>query len=700
MNDSGRQQGPSARGGLLRLVPLLLGLLLAVGLHAARTVTDAADLDRVVRWNTPKELLTDARYGDVRTAIFERPVYLKPDAYYWILYAQDLVRKQTFRLRHSEYDNVPFGREIAWNSGYLWYLVLLGKIDSLFSGRELLSGIEHAGRWANPLLVAIFATFWGLVIGLRWGPWAGGLFPLMFLFCGATLPEMTFGFGDHHALHISLATSQLLAVLMGGAGFVSSGTGRDGAHDRHEALPADFPTARRWFVAAGIFGAAGLWVGASQQALVIGMIGYGGCLAALLCNRESPSLQGSGLSFFPSLWRWWGWTGALGSCLFYLVEYFPGHLGMRLEVNHPLYALAWLGGAELVCRITSLTTGERKRGAHCFLSPGLFLAFAALCALPLMIALGPASWHVVHDPVVLRWHDSIYEFMSFFDPRVGSLSFTFLFERFGLYPLVLLVSTALLFVPSRNRGMKALLVQAWLPAVLLLGLYLYEVRWGTFFATSLIVLATVFTTVLPATAFGPGRKPFRRQVTALLLVLFLLPHWLWIVRSSYSGDPAGGVQKRFFTLSVIFLARELALNFRILAPDEEIRLLGAGSLAPILAYYGAARSVGSPYWPNYEGIRDDTSFYAAFTDKEARVIVEKRGVTHALFEAGSLEEATRALWTARGTYRRDDLRKTLAWRFLTRAEDRPDWLHPVPLPVSRYIRKYNLVVTRIDPPNG
>jgi tetratricopeptide (TPR) repeat protein len=53
----------------------------------------------------------------------------------------------------------------------------------------------------------------------------------------------------------------------------------------------------------------------------------------------------------PSLWRVWGWSGAATSIFFYLVEYFPSHLGMRLEVNHPLYALAWAGGGEIIFRL-------------------------------------------------------------------------------------------------------------------------------------------------------------------------------------------------------------------------------------------------------------------------------------------------------------------------------------------------------------
>src|SRR5581483_8483953 len=52
----------------------------------------------------------------------------------------------------------------------------------------------------------------------------------------------------------------------------------------------------------------------------------------------------------PTLWRTWAMAGAAASFFFYLLEFFPGHLGWNLEVNHPLYALGWLGAGDLLCR--------------------------------------------------------------------------------------------------------------------------------------------------------------------------------------------------------------------------------------------------------------------------------------------------------------------------------------------------------------
>lgn len=690
---------PAKQTVLYRILLVIIGVALGIGALTARTLIDARDVEKIIEANTPKVFKTENKLANVYKEIISKPIYLKPDAYYWILYATELVKENKIRLWKNNYDNVPFGREISWNSGYLWYLAFLGKVNAHFTGRNLVSGIEHAGRWANPILVGVFGMFWGIILGIRFNPFVGGIFPFMFFFCGATLPDMTFGFGDHHVLHISLALSHLLAIIMAGAGFVQSATYRSNPqHTLIPLRPVDYKTARRWFVMAGIFGGAGLWVGASQQSLIIAMIGYGGCLAALLCNRDNEN-KGSDKKVIlePRLWRYWGWTGAIASCFFYLIEYYPDHFGMRLEINHPLYALAWLGGAEIVYRICRLTvkTPMYEKGVSSYLIP--FFSLLAVCALPAAILAGPESWHIMHDQVTLRWHDSIYEYMSLFDFGEGRISFKYFFDRFGLYPLVLLASAFCFHRSVLNSFQRALLCQAWIPALFLFCLYVYEVRWAVLSATALIVLTIVFFSGLfQFTERFHDNKRIKKSVVFFIL-LFLIPHWVTLIQTNYSQrNDNNGIFNRFYTLSVMFLAREIAINFKMLTPNEEIRLVGAGSLAPMLAYYGVARSVGSPYWTNHEGIRDDNKFFSAYSESEALEVVHKRAVTHALFEMGDFEQVSKALWTYKGSSDVQDLKRTLAYRVLSRPDNNPEWLDPYPFVYSSYINKYKMVCKKID----
>jgi hypothetical protein len=65
----------------------------------------------------------------------------------------------------------------------------------------------------------------------------------------------------------------------------------------------------------------------------------------------------------------WGASGALTSLAFYCIEYFPAVWSSRLEVNHPLWAFAWLGGAAF------LATFVGPRGQDCgAMRPGQLLA--------------------------------------------------------------------------------------------------------------------------------------------------------------------------------------------------------------------------------------------------------------------------------------------------------------------------------------
>ncbi len=107
--------------------------------------------------------------------------------------------------------------------------------------------------------------------------------------------------------------------------------------------------ARNWFIASGIAGGVGVWVSTASEAPVLAEVGLGALLATGLLARGAK--QDGPIQADPSLWRVWGWSGAATSLFFYLLEYFPSHFGMRLEVNHPLYALAWAGGGEIIFRL-------------------------------------------------------------------------------------------------------------------------------------------------------------------------------------------------------------------------------------------------------------------------------------------------------------------------------------------------------------
>lgn len=158
------------------------------------------------------------------------------------------------------------------------------------------------------------------------------------------------------------------------------------------------------------FGGLGLWVGATQQGFLIGCLGFSGALVSILF-RKSIIKDENSLKLVPGLWRTWGRVGAGVSLLFYVIEYFPNHMGMRLEVNHPLYALAWLSGGEFLYHFTLCLYRRplQHRARHIFY---LFLSLVGVALLPVAIIFGPDSWHFVHNDSMRLTHHLIQEFAS------------------------------------------------------------------------------------------------------------------------------------------------------------------------------------------------------------------------------------------------------------------------------------------------
>ena len=91
----------------------------------------------------------------------------------------------------------------------------------------------------------------------------------------------------------------------------------------------------------------------------------------------------------PGVWRIWAWAGAGTALLLYALEYAPGPFPPRLEVNHPLYALSWLGIGECLFLLARWKHQDRRLSAPRLLHAALALLAAA--ALPALVLWGPES---------------------------------------------------------------------------------------------------------------------------------------------------------------------------------------------------------------------------------------------------------------------------------------------------------------------
>src|SRR5262249_34565300 len=107
------------------------------------------------------------------------------------------------------------------------------------------------------------------------------------------------------------------------------------------------------------------------------------------------------------MWRIWGRVGACLSLVAYLVEYAPPGFGLRLEVNNPLYALAWLGGAELIA-----LAGERRAYNSRISIARLVLSVIAVAAPLVTIVIFGSRVFVPVDRRMSIVHSTIGEFHS------------------------------------------------------------------------------------------------------------------------------------------------------------------------------------------------------------------------------------------------------------------------------------------------
>lgn len=592
------------------------------------------------------------------------------DGYHWVMQTQQMIATGEGRVRHVVYDNAPAGRDVHWCTPLHWWLAGIAWADHAVSGRPWLVAVEPAARYAGPLLLGLFLL--GVV------PWAARRFgsgPAALLAAGlvAVAPfsaEFSAGSFDHHGVAAGCA---LLTVL-----FLLAGWG----------APPD--RARPAFIASGLAGAAGLWINAATQIPVLAGLGLGAALAGWLTRRDP------GTAPDPRLWRTWGLAGGTAALLFYLIEYFPAHLGWRLEVNHPLYALAWAGAGDWLARLQGRRQGRplwtTSRDGLLALACGLVLA-----APPLLMRLYPAQTFVVADQFLWTLHaDYISEFAPLLPRLLGADGVSLaeeLLVRINLLPLIGLVAVGLLWRGQLPPKSRALLALSLAPAVLASLLAWSQVRWLHLAAALwLAVLVAVAVITVGAANFRWSRG--RRLAAGLLLALVLLPYPLRAAKNALSQQ--AGLSRENVRQ---FVMRDLAFWLQRRAGADKVVVLSAPTATTELVYHGGFQGVGTLYWENLAGLRALVEIYGAATPARALELVQARGVTHLVIlpwgsfgaEAARLTRGLRAgAPVPAGAFVHD---------LLEAGHGLPDWVRPLPyrLPDTKQFQDQFALVLEVVP---
>jgi hypothetical protein len=537
------------------------------------------------------------------------------DTLHWVMQVQQMFATDTWRIRHVGYDNAPAGRAVHWAAPLHWWLALVAWGDHGLTGAPMGIAVERAALVADPLLLGLVLLALVPLTAHRFGSFAGAFLALATV---AAFPFHLFfmtAYFAHHGVEETCALLTVLFLLAGGGGCVRpdgpEGAGGDaGERAWREWLP-DRRTARRWFAASAVAGGVGLWISAASAVPVL--IGVGlGVIASAAVNRRAGAAAGWAVE--PGLWRWWGAVGAATSFAAYLIEYFPAHMTLRLEVNHPLYALAWLSGGALLARLTrALAGGGRGTGG----AAAWLLEAAGVAVLPAVMLLTKGRAFVVSDPFLWRLHvQAITEFEGVTRFLAGKSASLGLVSNF-LPALLLLPAAVLAGRGAVPRPWKAQLALALGPVLLYFALTADQVRWwgiayGLLFALLMLTFALL--------EREPGLRR-RAAVWQAACVLVLLPGAVNAVQSL--GRSAGVTRGEMETLA----ERDFAQWLRLRSGAERAVVLSSPATTTNLIYYGGLEGLGTLYWENLDGLEHAAAIFAAPSGGAAHALIRRYGVT-------------------------------------------------------------------------
>ncbi|MSR35348.1 MAG: hypothetical protein EXR95_01720 [Gemmatimonadetes bacterium] len=334
-----------------------------------------------------------------------------------------------------------------------WSAGLAGGYRTLHHALSPAQALERVVPWANTALLGLLLLALTPIMAWRFGAFAAALLAMGSFAVFTFYEYFVVGYFDHHGIATMGALLSVVFLAAGGAGWVRAESGSSGTRP-DEAVARWLPTpaaARRWFVASAVSAAVALWVNAATIVPVLVGVGVGGAVATgWLGRRAGPR---AAWRVEPALWRRWGCTGGVLSVASYLFEYFPGHLGMRLEVNHPLYALAWVGAGDLLARLAAgavVDPEKRVRGD----SVWMVVDALAVALLPVVIVVTGERTFRLADHFLFTLHQRyIIEFLTL-GSQLTQMGARLIVGRASALPLLVLPLAAALWPTTLEGGVR------------------------------------------------------------------------------------------------------------------------------------------------------------------------------------------------------------------------------------------------------
>ncbi|HTX65197.1 MAG TPA: hypothetical protein VMD31_05470 [Opitutaceae bacterium] len=607
------------------------------------------------------------------------------DGYQWIMQTQAMLAGGGWRLHHVDYDNAPTGREAHWASLFRWWIALLAWGRHVVSGQPLGAAVEWAALRANPLLLGLLVAGLVPLVARRFGSAAASVLALGLVAAFPFNLYFAADYPDHHGILEACGMLTVLFLVAGGGGLVRvpgpPAPGLAAGAGAAAWLPTE-GVARRWFAASAVAGGVGLWVSTASEVPVLVGVGLGVVWSGWLGRGAAP---GAPWRCEPTLWRLWGNVGGAVSLAAYLLEYFPSHLGFRLEVNHPLYALAWVGGGELLCRLWRLGGPRGLRWSRRDAGAAL-VAAAAVAVLPVVILLTKDRTFLVANRFVwLLGTQYVSEGQSL--ARFIAHHPSGLLVWGGGVALLLVLPVWLVLRRGAGPVWRAQAALALAPVLLFLLLTLREIRW---WGLELGLLFAALAPVFAALRAGEGAR--RRQGwVAAGCGLLLLPGAVGVVRSALQPpDPGPG---DIFRLE----ERDVAQWLRQRMGRDRMVVASTPVTTNHLIYFGGCQGLGTLYWENTEGFKHAAAIFAAAAPGEAHDLVRRYGVTHVVLLSWDDFAADFVRF-----YRELPASAPVpADAFILRLQRGavPPWLRPIPyaLPASEVLKGQRVLIFEVTP---
>jgi hypothetical protein len=638
--------GAIPRGLAFAIVLLAAGYAAADAIVCSRHILEVGESYGVAVDPPPIDARSPTGYADGRRSI----VLPKSaaDGKHWVMQTQEMIARGEWRIRRVDYDNAPPGREVHWASPFHWWLAAMAWLDHAISGRPIGISVERATLISGPVMLALL--FLGLLpfLARKFSLTAAALAALVMVGAAPLYTDFMAGRPDHHGI---ANMSAMFTVLFLALGMLTPA----------ESAPAS-RRARRWFVASALAGAAGMWISTATIAPVLVSVGVAIIVAAWFGRAATDRIAWLN---DPAVFRLWGRVGGAACVAAYLIEYFPSHFALRLEVNHPLYAIAWLGGGEVLGAVVALVarggSSLRRRDVA-----GAAAGAAAVLALPLVVWCAPATF-VVGDPFVWQMHTRyIGEFQGVvraFGAQPGA------WLSLGAAMLLLLAPIAVPRWCAVADEEKTVLWLAAVPAAAAWLLGLEQVRWlGLAIALSIPIIAVACRV---GEKEGAGRPRGARWRLPVAIALLFLPSAVGEVRRTWTAN-------EFRPEDVRNLAeRDVAHWLRLRGGDEPIVVAGAATPTTTLIFHGGVKGLGTLYWENAEGLKNASALFAASSPEAAEALARKLGVTHIVLYSWDAFDIVQAK-LYRGLSESAPIPADLFIANLLAAPVPPSWLRAIP----------------------